>query len=214
MVIIKNQTHWLYILSVVFFFVFTSGETLFLQHERLLKESAVLESSIIHKPVPEPVSEPVTLPTEIDQNFLMQVNKCFIPAAAVYGYTLRVTSGFRSLTEQDQLFDQGRTKNGHIVTWATAGKSLHNYGLAVDVVDRRWGYDINWKKLEKIGVFCGLEQVDDAHFEHRGGLATDQFEAGIRPSPLTLPCALMDERAKVNQPLTVKDLKDCGASNF
>jgi hypothetical protein len=156
----------------------------------------------------------VPMPTAIDSNFLNQVNECFIPTAAVYRYTLRITSGFRTVEEQYQLFEQGRTVNGHIVSWAPVEKSLHNYGFAVDVVDRWRGYDIDWKKLGKIGAFCGLEQVDDPHFEHREGLTTAQFEAGMRPSLLTLPCALMDERAKANQPLTLKDLKGCGAPNF
>lgn len=158
----------------------------------------------------------VPVPTEIDQNFITQVNECFIPAAAVYGYTLRITSDFRSMAEQYQLFNQGRTENGHIISWAPIGRSLHNYGFAVDVVDRWRGYDIDWKKLAKIGAFCGLEQVDDPHFEHRGGLTTAEFGAGMRPLPLTLPCKIMDERAKANQRLTLKDLEDnnCGLPKF
>jgi len=196
----------LYILIVVIFTVAIGGTISFLQHRWPLKELAALEPPIIQKLV--------LLPTEIDLNFLTQVNECFIPTAATYGYALRITSGFRPITEQDQLYNQGRTENGHIVTWAEPGKSIHNYGLAVDVVDRWRGYDINWKRIAKIGAFCGLEQVDDPHFEYRGSLTTAQFEAGSRPPPLVLPCALMDERAKANQRLTQKDLKECGAPNF
>jgi peptidoglycan L-alanyl-D-glutamate endopeptidase CwlK len=118
------------------------------------------------------------------------------------------------LEEQDVIYDSGRTENGHIVSWATPGKSIHNYGFAVDVVDRWRGYYINWKRLAKIGEFCGLEQVDDAHFEHRGGLATEQFSAGERPSPRLLPCDIMSERAKANQSLTLADLQGCQAPDF
>lgn len=152
--------------------------------------------------------------TGLDPNFLNQVNDCFFPVAAVYGYTLRITSGYRSATQQEQIYSQGRTVNGHIVTWAEPGHSMHNYGFAIDVVDRWRGYNIDWVKLGKIGAYCGLTQVDDPHFEYRGGLNTAQFEAGLRPLPLKLPCAIMGERANANQPLTMQDLNECGAPKF
>jgi hypothetical protein len=160
------------------------------------------------------LKEPVPLPTENDKNFITQVDSCFIPVAAIYGYTLRITSDFRSMAEQDELFNQGRTVDGHIVSWAPSGRSLHNFGFAVDVVDRWRGFNVNWKRLQKIGEYCGLEQADDPHFEHRKGLTTDQFLAGMRPPPLTLPCEVMSERSTSTQPLALKDLKNCGAPSF
>jgi peptidoglycan L-alanyl-D-glutamate endopeptidase CwlK len=135
----------------------------------------------------------------------------------VYGYTLRVTSGFRDANEQEELYMQGRTINGHIVTEAPAGKSIHNYGYAVDVVDRVNGFEIDWDKLGRIGAYCGLEQGpegDQPHFEHRAGLSTDQFLAGARPPDLTLPCPAMNQRYDSNEALTQSDLQTCGAPNF
>jgi len=202
----RRKTNWSYILVIVILAAVASVVIFFKAYVWTGKESDASEFLFFRKPVPPP--------TEIDQNFLIQVNECFIPAAAAYGYTLRITSGFRSVEEQSQTFNQGRTENGHIVSWSPPGKSLHNYGFAVDVVDRWRGYDVNWKRLAKIGAFCGLEQVDDPHFEHRSGLTTAQFRDGARPPALTLPCALMDERAKANQPLTKTDLKNCGAPAF
>ena len=38
----------------------------------------------------------------------------------------------RQFSEQEMLYDQGRTKPGRIVTNAKAGQSYHNYGLAFD----------------------------------------------------------------------------------
>lgn len=160
------------------------------------------------------MTKPVPIPTALDPNFLRQANECFIPTAAVYGYDLRITSGFRSLAEQAAIYDSGRTVDGHIVTWAEPGKSLHNYGFAVDVVDRLRGYDVDFDKLAKIGAYCGLEQVDPPHFEHRAGLTTDDFAAGKRPPPLTLPCAIMDQKYKASQSLTLQDLRNCGAPKF
>ena len=160
---------------------------------------------------------PASTPTAINPNFIKQVNECFIPTAAVYGYNLRVTAGFRSMSEQIAMYDEGRTVDGHIVTEAPAGKSIHNYGYAVDVVDRYKGYDIDWDKLIKIGEYCGLESGgpgDLPHFEHRAGLTTADFAQGMRPPKLTLPCAVMDSRASANQPLTLQDLKNCNAPSF
>lgn len=46
----------------------------------------------------------------------------------------RFSFTLRTFAEQDALFAQGRTKPGKIVTNARGGLSMHNYGLAIDVV--------------------------------------------------------------------------------
>jgi len=158
-----------------------------------------------------------SLPTAENPNFLAQVTDCFLPVATVYGYDLRITAGFRSIAEQTQIYQQGRIEDGHIVSEAPPGHSLHNYGYAVDVADRTAGYDLNWTKLVKIATYCGLESGgvgDLPHFEYRGGLTTDQFAAGMRPPPLTLPCAIMAQRSASTTPLTLQDLNACGAPKF
>lgn len=40
----------------------------------------------------------------------------------------------RTFDEQNELYAQGRTKPGKVVTKARGGQSYHNYGLAVDIV--------------------------------------------------------------------------------
>ena len=59
---------------------------------------------------------------------------------------LLVVSGLRSNAEQNALYGQGRTTPGHIVTNARAGQSMHNYGLAVDIVPYLQGSSgaLNW----------------------------------------------------------------------
>ena len=47
---------------------------------------------------------------------------------------IQVTQGLRSWNEQNDLYSQGRTTPGQIVTDSPAGYSWHNYGLAVDIV--------------------------------------------------------------------------------
>lgn len=47
---------------------------------------------------------------------------------------LRFSYCLRTIEEQNQIFAQGRTKSGRIVTNAKGGQSIHNYGLAFDIV--------------------------------------------------------------------------------
>jgi peptidoglycan L-alanyl-D-glutamate endopeptidase CwlK len=46
----------------------------------------------------------------------------------------RFTHTLRTFAEQRELYAQGRTKAGKIVTKAREGFSYHNYGLAIDIV--------------------------------------------------------------------------------
>ena len=66
---------------------------------------------------------------------------------ATLGTYLLVVSGLRTAAEQNALYAQGRNgASGHIVTNAEAGYSMHNYGLAVDVVPYLSGKSgqLNW----------------------------------------------------------------------
>jgi peptidoglycan L-alanyl-D-glutamate endopeptidase CwlK len=47
---------------------------------------------------------------------------------------VRFAQTYRSIDEQNELYAQGRTKPGKIVTNARGGSSYHNYGLAIDIV--------------------------------------------------------------------------------
>jgi len=77
------------------------------------------------------------------------------------GYRLRVVSGYRTPAEQDKLYAQGRTEPGQIVTNLKGDdpKAMHCYGLAVDLVDERRGYDISWSEIgslaKKLGMLWG-----------------------------------------------------------
>jgi len=46
---------------------------------------------------------------------------------------VRITQGLRTFSEQQVLYNQGRTTPGKKVTNAKAGQSVHNYGAAVDI---------------------------------------------------------------------------------
>lgn len=110
----------------------------------------------------------------------------FINAAELEGIALRITSGFRSIAEQDKLYAQGRTTAGGIVTNAKGGSSYHNFGLAIDVVEIKDGKaDWNttqWAKIGEIGKQYGFEWggdwakfVDKPHFQMTFGLTTKEL---------------------------------------
>ncbi len=52
------------------------------------------------------------------------------------GLDVWIVQGMRTIEQQNELYEQGRTKGkkGKTVTNAKGGESYHNYGLAVDVV--------------------------------------------------------------------------------
>lgn len=55
-----------------------------------------------------------------------------------------ITDDFRSIDEQDSLYDRGRETNGRVVTHARGGESYHNYGLAIDFALRNEHGDVIW----------------------------------------------------------------------
>lgn len=64
------------------------------------------------------------------RNILSNINNNLLTGKA----KCRIAQGLRSWAEQNELYAQGRTKPGSKVTNAKAGQSIHNYGLAVDIV--------------------------------------------------------------------------------
>ncbi|WP_432663873.1 M15 family metallopeptidase [Wukongibacter baidiensis] len=109
------------------------------------------------------------------------------------GVEIIVTETFRTKERQQELYNQGRTTPGQIVTNAKPGDSIHNYGLAFDIVPVEKGkalwdrYDL-FKKVGAIGVALGLEWggnwrsfKDYPHFQWTGGLTLKDLKAGKLP---------------------------------
>jgi len=115
------------------------------------------------------------------------------------GVRLRFTHTLRTLEEQSQLYAQGRTKHGSIVTNAKAGSSYHNYGLAFDIVllydkdnngtfeTASWdNSDPNWIKVTTYFKSLGWSWGGDfksfkdyPHFEKTFGFTTKQLLSKI-----------------------------------
>lgn len=89
----------------------------------------------------------------------------FIMEAEILYPDIVITDAFRSVEEQNALYEKGRTKPGKIVTNAKGGSSYHNYGLAIDVVrihDNIADYEnTDYKKLADIAYNHDLEWGGD-----------------------------------------------------
>jgi len=75
----------------------------------------------------------------------------------------RFTSTLRTFAEQDALYAKGRTTPGGIVTNARSGMSMHNYGLAIDIVLIKDGKEAVWDTktdFDKDGKADWIEVVE------------------------------------------------------
>ena len=113
-----------------------------------------------------------------------------------------ITQTMRTFEESDALYAQGRTKPGPIVSNVKGGRSFHNYGLAIDFVNKvndqiNWTVDANWMIVVKCFKQRGFKWggdwtgslIDYPHFEMSFGLSTlkllakhnsNQFIAGTK----------------------------------
>lgn len=121
---------------------------------------------------------------------------------------IRITHGYRSIQVQNDLYAQGRYGNpGPIVTSAKGGSSYHNYGLAIDGVLRKSGYDFkadldgdgiaDWMEIVAIAKLLGFEWggdwisfIDQPHFQMSFGLSISELKAGKKPSQAQINAAI------------------------
>jgi len=75
---------------------------------------------------------------------------------------LRVTHGLRTVQEQKELYAQGRTKPGKIVTNAKGGESKHNKGKAIDVyvVNCDGTIDVNNRLSDEVAIIGKQEGLE------------------------------------------------------
>lgn len=88
--------------------------------------------------------------------------KAFIAACKKAGIDVILTSTYRDGESQTDLYSQGRTKPGKVVTNAKAGESFHNYRLAFDFLPvvngkAQWGDARLFERCGVIGESLGLE---------------------------------------------------------
>lgn len=113
--------------------------------------------------------------------------RALITKAGSNGITIKVISGLRTYDEQNELYAQGRTEPGSIVTNARGGYSNHNFGVAFDVGVFEGSKYIDdspkYKAVGLLGMDLGLEWggnwktiQDEPHFQLRPRWACDLTE--------------------------------------
>lgn len=80
---------------------------------------------------------------KVRAEILHLVKKCYKS-----GFKIRIVQGYRTFDEQDELYAQGRTKPGPIVTKVRGGMSNHNYGCAIDFCLLHNDGTISWSNSE------------------------------------------------------------------
>ena len=85
---------------------------------------------------------------------LVQVVELAIKLSAV---DFAVIEGLRTIERQRELYAQGRTKPGHVVTWTMASK--HIDGLAVDLLPSTgWNYTAGFDEVAR-AMFAAAQQL-------------------------------------------------------
>lgn len=129
------------------------------------------------------------------------VNQC-----KANGIELAIVESYRTHAKQNEYKTMGKK-----YTSSGAGRSKHQYGLAIDVVPMIdsvaiWDNAALWKKVgitgEKLGLRWGgrwKKPYDPGHFEWTGGLTSSHLGAGVLPyipsSGTVYPC--IDEDIKL-----------------
>ncbi|MFB4168055.1 M15 family metallopeptidase [Virgibacillus sp. JSM 102003] len=141
-------------------------------------------------------------PEELDPVVAAKTNQ-LLKKSAQQDINVVITEKIRSIKRQNDLYEQGRSSDGDVVTYAKGGESYHNYGLAVDFALRNnngeiiWdiNYDGNnngkadWFEVADIAKQLGFEWGGDwskfkdyPHLQMDFELSIRQLKKGLRPS--------------------------------
>ena len=147
------------------------------------------------------LGEDAPMPTELHP-VVEERKNILIKEASLININVIITEEFRSFEAQNQLYEQGRTTGGNIVTNARGGESYHNYGLAIDYALKNdaneviWNvqYDGNdngksdWFEVADIAKELGFDWGGDfrnfkdyPHLQMTFDLNLRQLQNGIRP---------------------------------
>lgn len=114
----------------------------------------------------------------------------FIIKCDEQGIDILITSTYRDIESQNELYAQGRSKPGKIVTKAKGGQSFHNWRVAFDFVPLlngkpAWNDTALFTRCGEIGESVGLEWAgrwvrfkELAHFQYTNGLKLIDFQNG------------------------------------
>ncbi|MEW9676087.1 M15 family metallopeptidase [Lentibacillus sp. L22] len=150
----------------------------------------------------EDLGEDAPIPSELHPKVEKNKN-ILLEQAADINIDVVITEETRPIDEQNELYAQGRSTSGDIVTNARGGESYHNYGLAIDYALRKdngeitWDtqYDGNnngksdWLEVAELAKDLGFEWGGDwkrfpdyPHLQMDFGLSISQLQNGKRPA--------------------------------
>lgn len=152
-----------------------------------------------------PVSNDPTIVRDIealDPELRVRVERVIGRMDREFGHDVRLAETWRSQSRQNDLYAQGRTRGGELVTWTR--HSRHTEGLAADfVVDGNWDNPIAYERLQRIAREEGLRTLGAKDAGHVEIAATDArgMDAGAAmpaehgAADRALETALVDERS-------------------
>lgn len=107
------------------------------------------------------------------------------------GIPLKIFEAFRYPEKQADLYAQGRSKPGKVITYAQPWYSYHQYGLAVDFVifkDGKWDWGMDgekkkwWARMQELGKQYGLSPLDfETPHLQIGGTSSNALTHGHYP---------------------------------
>lgn len=122
---------------------------------------------------------------------LREMAKELVLSCEKQGIPVGISETYRTRNRQDDLFAQGRTTPGKIVTYARGRtmSSYHQWRMAFDVFINQKGKAYDEKLLRQVGEIgqkIGLEWggawlsfVDMPHFQYTGGLSIEDLKRGM-----------------------------------
>ncbi|WP_345239218.1 M15 family metallopeptidase [Pontibacillus salipaludis] len=141
------------------------------------------------------------MPTELHPEVEKAKNE-LLNRAKEKGISVVITDGHRSIERQNELYEQGRSGEGSVVTNADGGESYHNYGLAIDFALKTNRGDVvwdttrdgngngkaDWMEVVSIAKDLGFEWGGDwssfkdyPHLQMDFGLSIRELQYGKRP---------------------------------
>lgn len=130
------------------------------------------------------INTPVSDRNALDPELQTRLQRVIDRMKNEFGHEVKVVETARSQARQDQLYAQGRTAPGQVVTWVA--DSTHTLGKAADVnVDGSWNNAKGFARLQQIAGEEGLRTIakDPGHLElPRDAWTTD---AGVRVTSST-----------------------------
>ncbi|GGF24902.1 hypothetical protein GCM10010954_24780 [Halobacillus andaensis] len=147
------------------------------------------------------------LPDQLHPTVEQKKNQ-LIEEAADIEIDVVITDELRTLEEQDEIYERGRSKDGDVVTYAEGGESYHNYGLAIDFAlqtddgqviwdterDGNGNGKSDWMEVVDIAKQLGFDWGGDwesfrdyPHLQMDFGLSIRELQNGKRPKAEPLP---------------------------